>query len=147
MKRKIKAPPKPTQEEKVLLSRFLSMPGWHFDATIKIKCSEIDSYTIEWTKDDWIKAIVYGLEAVKTETKESCIANLFVRYKYRVYQVDDISKVIGLIELIKKEAKYEKYRDKMWEKKFKERQKAIAQKEKSKVKVKKLKTETKKRAA
>lgn len=147
MNRKLKAPPKPTKEETAKLERCIWMADWHFEETIKKKCTEIASYCVHWEKDDWKRATVYGLKAVKGEAKEPCIANLFIRYGTRVYQTNDLEKVPEIIKLLNKEKKYEEYEDKIAEQKYKERQKIIAQKQKQKGKVRKLKVAGRKKAA
>lgn len=123
------------------------MADWHFDVTIKVKCIEIEDYCIHWTGEDWIKAIVYGLEAIKKETREHTIANLFIRFQNRVYQTGVLKEVDEIIQLLSKEKKYEEYEDKMRERRHEERKKALAKKKKMKGKVRKLNVIVKPKAA
>jgi hypothetical protein len=147
MKRQLKAPPKLTKEEAEKLKRCIWMADWHFEHTIKRKCTEVATYYIRWKKENWELATVFGLEAMKSETKEPCIANLFIRYENRVYQTQSLSDVSTLIELLKKDCKYDEYENKVREQKYREREKLISQKRKEKTKVRKLKIVTKKKAA
>lgn len=145
MKRVLKAPPRLTKEEIQNLKQCIHLFGWHFDDTIKRNCTEIEKYCIRWTGEDWKTAVVYGLKAIKKETEESCIANLFIRYEGRLYQTQSLQKLIVIIDLLRKEEKFNEYEDKLSDLKYKQRQKLMAQKQK--VNIQKLKVVTKKKAA
>ena len=151
MKRKLKAPPKPTKEEAESLKKYLWMDNWHFEETIKKKCTEISSYSIYWHKSEnnyhWVYATVFGLRGIRIQTNEPCIANLFIRYKTRVYQMAGILNAAGIIQLLKKEAEFEEYKEKLRDQQWKERKKVIAAKQKEKAKVKKLRVVAKEKAA
>jgi hypothetical protein len=150
MNRKLKAPPKLTNQELEILGNHLLMADWHFDATIKKKCTEISSHSIYWEEEgdsDWVYAIVFGLQAVRVDSQEPCIANIFIRYKHRVYQVYDIVKAANIIQLLKKEQQNEEFKDKLWHLKDKKRQQVIAEKRKGKARIKKLRIASKKEAA
>ena len=139
MKRELKTPPKPTKEEAEKLRNFMWMADWHFEETIKRKCTKIECYYIYNTSEDAQPALVYGLEAMNSETKEPCIANLFIRYSYRVYQMRTLSSVTQMIDLLRKEEKYKEYEDKLSDQQYKERKKLLAKKKKEKGMVRKLK--------
>jgi len=151
MKKKLKIPPKPTIEESVKLKRFIRMEDWHFESTIKKNCTEISSefiYKIKMKEDfHLVYATVFGLKAVKGEEQESCIANIFIRYATRVYQVDDIKDIIEIIHLLKKEDAFEEYSEKIWEQKWEAKKKLMAIKKREKAKVKKLKIVPKRKVA
>lgn len=143
MKRKLKVVPKPTKEEDEKLKTFIWMADWHFDETIKKECTEISSHNIYWDNTEeenmqWVCAKVYGLEAIKTTTKEPCIANIFIRYIGRVYQAREIVKAAEIIHLLVKEADFKEYERKLRNKQWKERQKLIKAKVKEKAKVRRL---------
>jgi hypothetical protein len=151
MKRRLKVFPKPTKEEVEKLAQHLWMADWHFEATIKKKCTEISSHSIFWKKNEqdshWVQATVFGLQAIKTETKESCIANIFIRYERRVYQTVQLSTVIEIIALLKKEAEFDEYKNKLWGIQWNERKKIRAAKQQEKGKIKRLKVVAKEKVA
>jgi len=138
MKRKLKTVPKPTKKEAATLNKFIWMADWHFDCTIKKKCAEISSYIIRWEDGECEKAFVYGLQAIKTITEEPCIANIFIRYSSKVYQTTDLKSITEIIALLKKEAEFDDYNEKLDDQRWKKRQKLLNAKKKKKFKVKKL---------
>jgi hypothetical protein len=148
MKRKEQAPPQPTVREKKDLSAHIIMEDWHFTCTIKIKCTEVYSHCISWDGESkqWTKATVFGLQAIRTATKEPCIANFFIRYGARVYQAWTLEKLTTLIDLIKKEADFKACRHKIDDAKWKERQHQFKLVQAAKAKVKKMKPGQKKKA-
>lgn len=145
MKRKLKKQPRPTALEKEKLKSYIWMADWHFEETIKKKCTEISSSLIYWDNDnkECDYAYVYGLEAIKGEAKEHCIANIFIRYLCRVYQMTNISDSAEIIRLLKKEAAYDEYQELLWEQKSNEKKKKDA----AKAKVKKLPEISKRKVA
>lgn len=149
MQKKLKAPPKLTPEETKKVQNFIWMADWHFEETIKKKCTEMSAFPIDYEtvdgKSQWVYAKVYGLQGVFTETKEPCIANVFIRYQNLVYQVSDIIAAGELIQLLKKEYAYDEYQDKLWKQQFEERQRK--QKAKEKGKVRKLRVVSKAKVA
>lgn len=151
MKRKLKVVPKPNPHEYQKLNNYMWMADWHFTETIKPECTEIESENIYWKSDEstWEWAKVFGLQGIKTDSKEPCIANFFIRYRFKVYQVRTIKSVTELLQLLKKEAAYKEYQDKVWKQKFEERKKIeeIKKKAREKAKVKKLKVVAEKKVA
>ncbi len=149
MQKKLVVPPKLTVQESRKTGRFILMENWHFDATIKKKCTEMSAFPINYEtinrEGQWVYAKVYGLQGVFTETKEPCIANVFIRYENLVYQVSDIIAAGELIQLLKKEYAYDEYQDKLWKQQFEERQRK--QKAKEKGKVRKLRVVSKAKVA
>jgi hypothetical protein len=143
MKRKLKPSPKPTKEETERLVKYLWMEDWHFEVTIKKNCTEILSHPIYWNNasedQHWVYSTVFGLKAIKVQTGECCIANIFIRYENRVYQVADILSIGEMMRLLKKETAYNDYKSKLWDRQWEERKKLIEAKQKAKAKVRKLK--------
>lgn len=149
MQKKLVAPPKLTAQERKKTDKFIWMADWHFDATIKRKCTEMSKFPIYYKtingEGQWVHAKVYGLQAVFTNTEEPCIANFFIRYENLVYQVSDVIAAGELIQLLKKEYAYDEYEDKLWKQQFEERQRK--QKAKEKGKVRKLRVVSKAKVA
>ncbi|SIS96509.1 hypothetical protein SAMN05421788_102366 [Filimonas lacunae] len=112
--RKLKEPAKLTPMEKNKLSKSIWLKDWHFNLLIKRHCTEISSHLICWDNDKAHYAFIWGLNAVKTNTNDPCIANLFVRYDFRLYQFHSISDACKMIEMLKKEHEYDEYEEKMY---------------------------------
>jgi hypothetical protein len=123
MKKELKAPPKPTTQERQKLENYFYLPNWQFDSLIGNKCTIISSRIIQWTKEDSEYAHIYGLRAVFTDSGKQCFANFFVHYQSQVYQFMEIYEAIAMIELIKKDTLYDEHAAKVWQKKYDERQK------------------------
>lgn len=79
----------------------------------------------------------YGLHAIMRDTKEPTIANFFMRPCSKVYQAYDIIKVFKLIDLVKRQFKYNQFEEQLWKKKAEQRKKLIEliQKQKKSVKL------------
>ncbi len=145
MNKKLKSPPKPSKPETERLKNFLKMEDWHFETLIRSNCTEIEMAYLGWTKaygkSESVKAFLYGLKAIKTDTQQSCLANFFIRYGSRVYQTYSIKDACEILDFLEKEFKFSEYKHKLWQKKFRERQKLIAQK--SVLQIKNVKTKVK----
>lgn len=124
MKKTVKAPPKPTKEEEQRLDSYFYLPGWQFNKLIEDNCTEISSITIDWRIKEKEQIIIYGLMAMKSDTKKDCIANFFVKHENRTYQCYLIEQAIEMVELIKKEYNYDKYQSEIWKKQEEEKKKA-----------------------
>lgn len=147
MRKRNQAPLKLTREEKEKLGKFLWLHDWHFDVLVKRNCTEISSHYIYWDSGGKLAcAAIFGLPAIKVETKEPCIANVFIRFRNRLYQFSCITEACKMLELLKKEHEYEEYEKKLFNQKWEERQK-VAERLKKGSKVKNIKSVRQKDAA
>lgn len=108
--------------ERQVLKNWLYLDDWHFEVLFLGHCIEMSSFCIR-RKDEWEIAKVYGLKAIYPDSKRSCIANIFIRYEYKVYRVHDIEQAGTLIRLLRKEVDYEEYMERQRKKRFEERKK------------------------
>ena len=130
--KKMKTPPKLTKEEIEKIENWLWLDHWHFETLFLKNCTEISSFIILWSTDRKHEpeyARVYGLQAVYTNSGKRCIANIFIRYSYRVYRVHDICQAAEIVQLLKKETTYDQYLNRVHEEKN-----MIKQKTKTKIK-------------
>lgn len=85
--------------------RTLHLPGWHFDSTIKPYLIEIERKTI-WDVNhvdiESKTAILYGLRAERTDTKEALCSAFFIRYENGLHQVNNMAEAQEHYELLKK---------------------------------------------
>lgn len=113
MSKQFKSLPILYPHERIQLNRFLHMEDWHFEALFMGHCTEISTFFIGTDSSGQPEyAKVFGLQARYTSTGKSCIANIFIRYDYRVYRVHDICQAADLIALLKKNAEYQELRSK-----------------------------------
>lgn len=127
-----------SMHEKEILERKFYLPGWQFDALISSHCTHLEEDTIHWQAAKPVKATIYGLQGIFTESKKPCIANFFVHFESRTYQCYRIDQALRVIELLKKEAKYDEYMNRLWKQKDQERQKKISARKKQKQLLKKV---------
>lgn len=130
--------PRLTTNEKALVENYFHLLGWQFDEIIKVNCTKMTTHWIE--SDEY--AVIYGLKAIKADTKESCIANYFVRYESRLYQASCLETILSIVKALKVEAKVSEYWSNFYKKRNEEREKIRNQKQR--LRVKKLETFVKK---
>lgn len=136
---KIKHPQiKPTKAEQQKLDSSFHLPGWHFEKVILPDCILISREFISNSRVGFEYATLYGLTGINTESRQRVIANFFLRYKSRLYQFNHIKDAIEMIELIKKEKRWEDYEELMWEAKRVERQKRMALKKEERLLLKEI---------
>ena len=105
------------------------MKDWHFNI-IKERCVEIDTCVVCWdsSQQEYLYANVYGLIGVRVSTKERCMSNFFIQYGRKVYQTFYLLQVSNILELLKKEYLYDRYRCQKNEIRNRKRQKLPAKK-------------------
>jgi hypothetical protein len=117
--------------ERQSLRNWLYFDDWHFEVLFLEHCIEMSSFSIP-RKGSYGVAKVYGLKAILTNSRRACVANIFIRYEYRVYRVHDIEQAVTFVKLLRKEADYEESRDR-------ERKRRIEEKKKKKMATRELK--------
>lgn len=124
MKNELTSPPKLTKHEVLRLKKFFYLPDWQFDVIIRDKCTIISESIITWNSNGNSKiATIYGLNAIRKDTHQSCIANFFVHYESQVYQYWLIEQALDMVKLISKKNKLDQYEEKLWKMREEERRK------------------------
>lgn len=126
---KPKAPKPLTSEERRRL-KFIYLPGWQFDETIKPLCIRLDDVYIGHAvgdKADREYVTVYGIKGERTikaednngkEEKISTVANYIIKDDGCIYQEIDLSSVTELIAALQRKHEIDYYDEKyVWGKK------------------------------
>jgi hypothetical protein len=123
------APKRLTSEERRLL-KYIYLPGWQFDDTIKPLCIKLDCVYIGRSvddKEDSHYVDVYGIKGQVTtkdkdddtkEYKEVMVVNYFIKDAGSIYQEISLTGVVKLIGALKREHEINYYEEKyVWNKK------------------------------
>lgn len=127
----IKPPaPKPLTKEEKRILKWIFLPGWHFDDTIKPFCIKLGDVYIGHSvedKTDRKYVTVYGIKGNRTieakdndgkEEQQSVVVNYIIKDGVSIYQETVLTDLIELIAALKREHEIDNYDEKyVWGKK------------------------------